>query len=103
MSLKTLFRKIQTVDADINTMQGFIASAFNTVKDLLQRKSDLVELTGSQTAAGSIVLTHPLGRIPFGWNVIDVNSAVTIYRSAWTTNSITLVVSGATSVTVEVW
>jgi hypothetical protein len=103
MTLKTLYRKLQSDSAELNTMQSFISAAFETVRNLLEKKSALTEYNLTIAAAGSIIVQHSLGRVPFGWNISDRNSAATVYRSAWDANTITFVVSGALTFNVEVW
>lgn len=44
------------------------------------------------TAGGSAVLYHGMNRLPQGWYLVDVSTAVDLplYRSAWTTTTITI-------------
>lgn len=103
MSLKTLFRKVQTDSQELNTIQSFVYTAFETVRNLLEKKSSLIEYNLAVPGAGNVVIQHNLGRVPFGWNIIDRDTAATVYRVSWDTNTITLNVSGALTFSVEVW
>jgi hypothetical protein len=59
------------------------------------------------TGAGSQQVMHRLslsaGNTPSGWKIVDINAAVTVYRSAWDRDSLTLVASGACSLRVWVF
>ena len=62
-----------------------------------------VTITATATGAGTVVTDHKLGRQPVGWIVTDLTAAVTVHRSAWDANSISLVFSGAATVNVLVY
>ena len=59
------------------------------------------------TAATPKVINHmlilPVGTTPEGWEITDRTAAGTIYRSAWTHQTITLVSSATMTVQLEVW
>ena len=59
--------------------------------------------TITATGASTVITDHKLGRQPVGWVVTDRTTAVTVYRSAWDTHSISLVFSGAGVVDVLVY
>jgi len=49
-------------------------------------------------SSGSNIIYHDLQRQPKGWLVVDRNSAATIYRTAWTTESLTLQASASVTI-----
>jgi hypothetical protein len=64
---------------------------------------DRTERHAVTLAVGSRTVSHGLGRIPTGWRVIDIDAAATIYRSAWTDKTLTLVSDAAGGAVVEVF
>lgn len=50
-----------------------------------------------------LVISHSLGRVPTGWFVVDNTADVTIWRTAWTNNSITLESSDVTTISIWVY
>lgn len=46
-------------------------------------------------------IPHSLGVIPEGWVVVDQNASASIWRQAWTSNSVTLEASA--NVTISFW
>jgi glycerate kinase len=103
MSIKTLFRKMQTDNNELNILQGFIYQGFETVRNLLEKKSAITQYNLTRNGAGNIELQHTLGRVPFGWSIIDKTDLVTVYRASWDANTIVFTVSGATTFSVEIW
>lgn len=53
---------------------------------------------------GANVVNHLLGRLPQGWIVLDNQGTATVYRSApYTSTTLTLTASGATTITIGVF
>jgi hypothetical protein len=93
-----LFRRIKSDDQDLMKVQVAVEQVVNPIAR--------VALLGGQTitvtlSAGTNKIQHKLGVTPSGWFVTDTTSAVTIYRTAWDQNFLTLNASGAC--TVDMW
>lgn len=54
--------------------------------------------------SGSTVINHKLGKLPQGWFIVDIDGAVTIYRSKpFTSTTLTLNSSAAVIVSIAVY
>jgi hypothetical protein len=53
-------------------------------------------------ASGSNVINHRLGRMLQGWYVVDINAAITIYRSA-PKSALTLTLTASGTATVDLF
>jgi hypothetical protein len=93
------FKKIQTALFDLMQVQTNVSY----VLDPLVKVPFLDGAVMSQVtlASGSNRIAQPLQRRPLGWFITDRNSAATVYRTAWDSNTITLTASAAT--TVDIW
>lgn len=61
-------------------------------------------LTGISLVTGANIIPHKLGKIMQGWNLTDINSGVTVYRSApFNSTNLTLTSSGPATVNIEVF
>jgi hypothetical protein len=75
--------------------RGALASITDgTILDGVLLESVAIVTTGT-------AIDHTLGRQPRGWKVVDVDAAATIYRSAWSETTLTLVPSA--DCTVSLW
>lgn len=72
-------------------LNPFLSNPLNDVSIL----KNVVLMTGTN------VINHLLGRVQQGWFVLDINGAVTIYRSA-PFNNLTLSLSSSGNVTVSI-
>lgn len=97
MSLK----KIVSANSDLNRIQDAIRQAYDFLTADPFAKRQTIDV--AVTVAGTVEVPHALGRVPTGWVVVDRNSAATVYRSAWSATSISLVFSGAQSARVIVF
>lgn len=64
---------------------------------------DTTERHAVTLAVGSRTVQHGLGRTPAGWRIIDIEAAATVYRSAWTEKTLTLVSDAAAGAVIEVF
>jgi hypothetical protein len=94
------FRKLITDDQTLNRVQDMIAQMVSSLisDPMLSRQTISVSL-----ASGTNVVSHNLKRQPKGWLISDRNSAATLYRTAWDSQSITLQASAAFVGTLEVF
>lgn len=53
--------------------------------------------------SGSNEIIHGLGRTPQLWVIADLNANITLYRTAWTKNTISLTASGPATISLWVW
>lgn len=54
-----------------------------------------ITISAAFNGAGTIAFSHPLGKIPEGWIIIDRTSSASIYRNSSTSTTITLTASAA--------
>ena len=61
-------------------------------------------ITGFQLQTGVNIINHKLGRLMQGWSIVDINAAITYYRSApMNDKTLTLTCSGPAIVNIEVF
>ena len=95
----TPFNKLATADELLNRVQENIRMALDPIStDIIFSRQ---ELTGTATAAGTTFF-HNLKRQPKGWLIIDKENAGDVYRISWSTTSITLKTSAATTI-IKFW
>lgn len=83
-------------------MQDQWASIINPLMARPANQSIILEPTTLVT--GVNVINHLLGRNLQGWVIVDIDAAVTLYRSAPLNNlTLTLMASGPATVTLEVF
>ncbi len=87
---------------DWNKAQTRWASIINPVIALPPSQGTLLQ--NISLASGSNVINHMLGKIQQGWIVTDLNSNVTLYRSApFNDKTLTLTSSGAAIISLWVY
>jgi hypothetical protein len=89
--------------ADLRDLTGDYATDWPIIKAMFQslttemtvdnRDGETIDHSFSSTSAEEI--THTLGRIPTLFEIIDIDTAGTVHRTAWDADSITLVSSDA--------
>lgn len=90
----------QVADPNINR-------ALQAVGDVVSRVLGVEVINGhairgvSLTGSNAKRVTHGLGRTPSGWIVTDQTAAITLYRTAWDEETITLYPSATGSV--DLW
>lgn len=94
-----IFRRIQTADKDLMSVQNNVEQTLNPVVKLALLNGTMIKgvgLTGTAQKIG-----HNLTRQPIGWFLMDVDQPVDVYRVGWNTTTITLQSTGAC--TVSIW
>lgn len=95
------FRKIQTVDRDLNRVQDQVFQALNPVlKNVL---IDSVQINDIQITTSGVDIDHGLGRVPLGWFVVDSTASATVWRTAWTDRILSLDASGTATISIVVF
>lgn len=92
------YKRIRSDNVDVNRLQESVVDQFDAFKTCPLLDGVLVPIT---LATGSNVFSHKLGRLPQGWFFTDRNAATTVYRTAWTADSITFTASA--SLTGTIW
>ena len=62
-----------------------------------------VQLTETLVASTPKALAHTLGYVPTGWFLVDNNANCTVWRTAWTNQTITLESSANTTISLWVY
>lgn len=52
-------------------------------------------------ASTPLAIAHGLGSVPTGWFLVDVNAQATVWRTAWTNQTITL--ESSANATISIW
>jgi hypothetical protein len=94
------YRKIVTQDVEVNLIQDRLARILAQIAD--DAFSDRRRVAAT-LVSGSNRVFHGLKRQPKGWIVTDRDSAATVYRSSWNTESLTLVASAGCNIVLEVF
>ena len=89
-----------TGNQDVELLQQNIKKFAKVLEDNPLLDGRLLEDVALNAAANTDI-NHGLGRVPRGWILTDQSAAATVYRVAWTTTTLTLLASGAT--TVDIW
>lgn len=96
--MPTQFNTIPSSNEEVNRVQQNIRAAMDPLsKDVLLNRTTLSEIT--VTTAG-LTVQHSLGRTPKGWIVVDQNADARIWRTAWTSTTISLDSSATVKVTI---
>lgn len=92
-------RKLKFQDREVTALQDNLVLVVNQIskKTLI----DGVHIKDVALVTGSNRINQTLGRQPEGWVVVDRDGTATVYRTAWDANTITLVSSGTT--TISIW
>lgn len=100
MAVKSV-RKIYTQDEELNRVQDTVKSA---VDPLLANSfvSGMQFIDATLAAASATIVAHSLGRLPLGWLLVDKNATGDVYRTAWTTTTITLYNTGAGAISAKI-
>lgn len=92
-------RRIKTNDRNLDQVQTNVAQIIDPISKVQLLKGILIE--NVTITSGGTTIDHLLKRQPLGWMIVDTNTASTIYRTAWSVNTITLV-AGTTTVA-SIW
>jgi hypothetical protein len=60
-------------------------------------------LTGISVSTSAVTVSHRLGYVPEGYLVVRSSAGVTVYDTALTSESLTLVASGTATISLIVW
>lgn len=83
-------------------MNPIMASTLNPIIAAPQSSGRIVK--GFNLVSGANVINHGLGRQLRGWSIVDINAAITYYRSApFNDKTLTLTCSGAATANIEVF
>lgn len=84
----------------LDNFQDQVVTALNVLQsdELAIRK-----VYSSALSSGSNVIYHDLQRQPKGWLIVDRDSAATVHRTAWDSESITLQASAAVNVRIYIF
>lgn len=93
------FNTIITGDSQLDRIQANIASAFNNVAGPFIGG---MLITGIKLIGGTpLPINHGLGRTPILWTLADINAATNVYRTAWSSSTITLIAT--VNCTIAIW
>lgn len=96
------FKTINAPDQNLNLIQSNISSAFiSLIGSSPFLGGQLIESVKVLSASATSIPTG-LGRVPKIWVLCDQNTGVTVWRTSWDKNSITLQSSGDCTVTIWV-
>lgn len=91
----------QVSSVDFSLLQTKWASILNV---LLGKSTSNSLIITAQVANGVNVINHLLGRKQQGWKVVDVDAAITLYRSApFNASTLSLTASGTANISIEVF
>jgi hypothetical protein len=96
MSSPYQYQRIQTGNSFIDRIQANIQNAFNSIVGLFLGGNNI---TGVSLSANTpLAINHGLGRVPQIWTLTDISASASVYRTAWTSTTITLESSADCSV-----
>jgi hypothetical protein len=98
-AILTQLQRIQTDDGVLSQLQDNVQKALAPAGLSPFIGGTLLE--GISLVSGSNTIPHTLKRTPTIWVLCDINSADTVYRTAWDRTNIYLTASG--TVTVSIW
>jgi len=108
-SLKKIFVASTVTAPELGRIVGQLVDNLMAALEPLLSNNRCLSTTQSVdlTAATPEVIDHKLtigiGKTPNGWQIIDIDAAATVYRSAWDDKTITLVASANCTVQLEVF
>lgn len=94
------YKRIRSDNADVNRLQESAIDQFDAIKACPLLDGLLLSVS---LATGSNQFAHKLGRLPQGWFFTDRNSAATVYRTAWTMDTLSLTASASLSGTIWIF
>lgn len=81
------FSTVATEDETLNRVQQNIRLAVDPLsRDLMLNRS----LVSAQVTTSTVTVLHNLGRQPIGWFLVDKDADARVWRTAWTSTTITL-------------
>ena len=89
-----------TGNQDVELLQQNVKKFVKVLEDNPLLDGVLIEDVDLNAAANTEI-NHRMGRQPRGWILTDQSAAATVYRVAWTTQTLTLLASAAS--TVDIW
>lgn len=97
-----LLPMIQSQDQSLSLVQTKYRSILNPfLSNPLNNKTIIFDIPIS---VGKNVINHGLGHMQTGWTLIDVNSSMTLYRSApFNSSTLTLTASATGTISLEVF
>lgn len=93
------FRRIHAKNPEIRLLQDSLREQFDDLQNIPFLSGHLLT---EDLLSGDTILLHGLGRQPLGWFIVDLADDVTVYRSAWSTTTLTLNASAAAT-SVKIW
>ena len=95
------FNSLNTAAKDLQLIQDNVGKAITQLQSSTPFQ-DGNYLTGVAVPTGSpVVVNHNLGRQPQIWSVGDLNTNAVVWRSAWTSTTITL--NSSANCTISLW
>lgn len=95
-----LFQTITTGQTFLDRIQSNVQNAFNALIGNSQFLGGAF-ISNIGITSGDNVITHGLGKQPQIWVICDLNASATFYRTAWTSNTITL--NSSADCTISLW
>ena len=90
------YRKFRTKDIDLSRVQDRVDDAITPILTNPLIGGIFIEV--SFPSAGTVDITHRLGRQPLGWVITDITAAASIHRVSWDSKTLTLESSAVTSI-----
>lgn len=95
------YRKFRTQNVDLDRVQDRVADTFQQFVSNPLLDGIIIDVTFDSPSTKEI--SHLLSRQPLGWFLVDNTAAATVYRSAWSSRTLTLVSDSATTLKVYVF
>lgn len=92
-------KRVVTTDRTLQAIQDNVDQALSLIQATPFQGGTLLTSVALQT--GSTQIAHTLSRQPRGWVIVDINAAVTVYRTAWDAKFLTL--QSSAGATASIW
>ncbi len=93
------YKQINTQSFELSQVQSNVAFVLDPLVRLPTLDGTL--LTGVSLSTAVTQVNHLLGRQPLGWQLADINSNATVWRTGW--NNKTLSLQASADTTVNLW
>jgi hypothetical protein len=87
-------QKIVTSNQELNRIQDQIKSSYDPLLRNFLNGAQMISVDMPGASAPKEI-SHSLGRLPRGFLVADITANISVWRSSWSANSITLISSAA--------